>query len=78
MCIRDSYLAKPDQAGLDLRNHFQFQTIDLVPLPSYYQVFAGKSGFISNLSILDLIFHQGPEAIYYLQQISKLSVSLDS
>lgn len=74
----EHYLAKPDQAGLDLRNHFQFQTIDPVTLPSYYQVFAGKSGFISNLSILDLIFHQGPEAIYYLQQISKLSVSLDS
>ena len=32
----------------------------------YYQVFSQQTGFIPNLSILDLLFHKGPEAIYYL------------
>lgn len=32
----------------------------------YYQVFARKHGFIPNLSILDLLFNMGPEAILYL------------
>ena len=32
----------------------------------YYQVFAPKSGFIPNLSILDLLFNEGPDSISYL------------
>lgn len=33
----------------------------------YTQVFNDKHGFISNLSILDLLFNEGPNAITYLQ-----------
>ncbi len=33
----------------------------------YPQVFEDRLGFVSNLSILDLLFCAGPEAIYYLQ-----------
>ena len=32
----------------------------------YYQVFDRKFGFQPNLSILDLLFNMGPEAIFYL------------
>lgn len=32
----------------------------------YWQVFGSKLGFQPNLSILDLLFNMGPEAIYYL------------
>ena len=32
----------------------------------YYQVYAQKHGFLPNLSILDLLFNEGPEAILYL------------
>jgi len=32
----------------------------------YHQVFAHKSGFISNLSALDLLFNEGPDALSYL------------
>lgn len=32
----------------------------------YYQVYAQKHGFLSNLSILDLLFNMGPESIFYL------------
>ena len=33
----------------------------------YYQVFAGKTGFLPNLSVLDLLFNMGPEGIFILQ-----------
>ena len=32
----------------------------------YHQIFAHKYGFIENLSIIDLIFNEGPEAALYL------------
>lgn len=38
---------------------------DFVP-KNYYQVYAGKHGFASNLSVLDLLFNMGPEGIFYL------------
>lgn len=36
-------------------------------LKSYHQVFENKLGFISDLSILDLLFNLGPESINYLK-----------
>ena len=33
----------------------------------YFQVFARKYGFISNLSIMDLVFNEGPDSISYLR-----------
>lgn len=38
---------------------------EFTPRP-YYQVYAQKHGFLPNLSILDLLFNEGPEAILYL------------
>lgn len=32
----------------------------------YYQVYEAKHGFLPNLSIADLLFNMGPEAIFYL------------
>lgn len=34
----------------------------------YYQVFAPKTGFLPNLSILDLLFNMGPEGIFLLSE----------
>ncbi|MCD8237694.1 MAG: WbqC family protein [Prevotellaceae bacterium] len=34
----------------------------------YYQVFAGKHGFLPNLSIIDLLFNMGPESILVLDR----------
>ena len=36
----------------------------------YIQVFSDKHGFIENLSILDLLFNEGPNAISYLESQS--------
>ena len=33
----------------------------------YIQIFEEKHGFIKNLSILDLLFHEGPETLNYLK-----------
>lgn len=35
---------------------------------TYYQVFAERNGFIPNLSIADLLFNMGPEALIILAQ----------
>ena len=38
-----------------------------LPLQPYVQVFDNKHGFIPNLSILDLICNEGPNALMYLE-----------
>lgn len=45
----------------------------VVQTQQYYQIFSDKHGFIPNLSILDLLFHQGPNTQKYLNS----SVSID-
>ena len=37
----------------------------------YFQVFAPKYGFQSDLSIMDLLFNEGPDSILYLKNISR-------
>jgi hypothetical protein len=51
-------IISPKNKGLNLDT-------DFAPLP-YDQVFSEKHGFLPNLSILDLLFCTGPEAINYL------------
>ena len=35
-------------------------------MPEYYQVFSDRHGFISNLSIVDLLFNEGPNSVMLL------------
>ena len=35
----------------------------------YYQVFEDKFGFVPNLSVIDLLFNEGPQAATYLRQL---------
>ncbi|MBQ8061964.1 MAG: WbqC family protein [Bacteroidales bacterium] len=35
----------------------------------YFQVFARKYGFVPNLSIMDLLFNEGPDSILYLKSL---------
>ena len=41
-----------------------------ISFPEYYQVFETKFGFMPNLSIIDLLFNEGPESFDYLQQLT--------
>lgn len=42
-------------------------------IPRYIQSFESHNGFITNLSFLDLLFHQGPETSVYLSKIIPFS-----
>ena len=41
-----------------------------VPMDSYVQMFDDKYGFIPNLSILDLLFMEGPNTVSFLEKIN--------
>ncbi len=67
---------KYDDSVLDLRyqtdranNQNATKLLNKYP---YYQVFAERYGFSSNLSIFDLIFNMGSESLLYLKEVSSL------
>ena len=53
------------------KRHKQVPDSRFSPLP-YTQVFDEKWGFIPNLSILDLLFNEGPQTVSYLRSCIKL------
>lgn len=56
---------------VDLRSAFSASTAENLPFiftsVPYYQVFRNRFGFVPNLSILDLLFNMGPEALVVLR-----------
>ena len=52
-------------------DHFENRTLvnSAISFPSYTQVFESRSGFLDDLSIVDLIFNLGPEAGRYLENL---------
>lgn len=62
---------------LDLRQQLHPKKTKVVDdFPPYYQVFASKTGFISHLSILDLVMNCGNEAILYLHSFKNRKFSV--
>ena len=58
------------EAENDLREAFTpKKAIENNSFPEYYQVFGTKFPFAEDLSVLDLVFNEGPEATNYLKQI---------
>lgn len=52
---------------LDFRNKLHFKSPEYTaPAKPYFQVFEDRNGFLPNLSIVDLLFNQGPQAKHYL------------
>ncbi len=62
----EEYFKIPEQS-LDLR-HLVNGKKDNSVFDSYVQVFDDKHGFISNLSILDLLFNEGRHGVDYLKK----------
>ncbi len=52
---------------LDARNLAIAKPEKMFNLEKYYQIFSANHNFISNLSILDLLFMEGPNALNYLE-----------
>jgi len=55
---------------LDLRHLVNAKKETSQNFDAYTQVFANKNGFIPNLSILDLLFNEGPNTLNYLESQS--------
>ena len=67
--LSDLYLENRDNGKLDLRNSFSPKKKSVLSFPAYIQVFEEKHEFLPNLSILDLLFNEGPAALDYLKKI---------
>jgi len=59
------YFREPSQN--DLRHMANVKNEISVALTAYTQVFGSNHSFLPNLSILDLLFNEGPNAVDYLQ-----------
>ncbi len=62
----NEYFRKPNDVN-DLRRLIDAKKEKPYNLSSYIQVFEDKHGFIGNLSILDLLFNEGTNALTYLE-----------
>lgn len=71
----ESYVVEPSNTIIDLRDaiHPKKEVMDDASFSAvpYYQVFQERLGFLPNLSIIDLLFNMGPEAILVLQKSIK-------
>ena len=65
----DEYQMSPSGV-IDLRKEFSPKIETKVIIPEYTQVFSDKYGFIPNLSILDIMFMEGPNTETYLRSIN--------
>jgi hypothetical protein len=62
---------EPNEFGNDARFSISPKIRSNLKFESYIQVYSDRHGFISNLSILDLIFNLGPETRLYLKQLTQ-------
>ncbi|MCD4790358.1 MAG: WbqC family protein [Bacteroidales bacterium] len=66
----EKFIEKDNYRFIDLRNRFspKKENPDIV-FPAYTQVFEVNHGFIPNLSIIDLLFNEGPNTVEYLKRM---------
>ena len=67
LCVEKtiSYIEKPEH--LDFRKLANAKSSESYDFDEYIQVFSEKYGFINDLSILDLLFNEGPNTLNYLE-----------
>ena len=54
----------------DFRNYFSPKKEAQLKFTAYIQVFGDRNGFNPNLSILDLLFNEGPNAVNYIKGLA--------
>lgn len=55
---------------IDARFLISAKSNPIIKLPQYPQVFEERHGFIPDLSVLDLLFNEGPNSLTYLKAIA--------
>ncbi|WP_312174432.1 WbqC family protein [Chryseobacterium sp.] len=63
------YIKNPEE--LNFREKFSAKKNSEFEMEEYYQTFSDKSGFLKDLSILDLICNKGPESLTYIKNIKQ-------
>ncbi|MBV1924837.1 MAG: WbqC family protein, partial [Flavobacteriaceae bacterium] len=61
------YMREPKE--IDFRNLINAKAKLDITFPPYHQVLEENHGFLPNLSILDLLFNEGPNTITYLKEL---------
>jgi len=69
----EEYFKNPVQK--DFRELLKAKKEPTYPLPQYHQLFQENHGYLSNLTILDLLFNLGPSAQDYLEKVDLSAIS---
>ncbi len=65
---KTTHFVKDHKEGRDYRSLVDAKSKRTFGFEPYFQVFSDKHGFIENLSILDLLFMEGPNTVTYLER----------
>ena len=60
-----------ENSAIDFRKSFSPKVKSKLKFQEYIQVFGDRNGFTPNMSILDLLFNEGPNAITYINSLRK-------
>ena len=61
---------EPTTEAIDARFLVNCKRKPKTPFASYTQVFGESHGFLQNISVLDLLFNEGPNSISYLENLA--------
>lgn len=67
--LNAEYIKNPQE--INFREKFSAKNPSEFEVEEYYQTFSDKSGFLEDLSILDLICNKGPESLTYIKNIKQ-------
>ncbi|WP_410498706.1 WbqC family protein [Chryseobacterium sp. LAM-KRS1] len=67
--LNEEYIKNPEE--VNFREKFSAKIASEYKMDDYYQTFSDKMGFLSDLSILDLICNKGPESLTYIKNIKQ-------
>jgi hypothetical protein len=68
--LSNEYIHDPADA-IDLRQAFTPKMeVDIKDFSPYHQVFEDRNGFVADLSFIDLLFNEGPNAVEFINESS--------